>query len=236
MATGLELLAAEITSCVRCPRLVEWRERVAREKRRMYRDEDYWGRPVPGFGDPAARILILGLAPGAHGANRTGRVFTGDRSGDFLYRTLHSVGLASQPESVGRDDGLVLHDAFISAACRCAPPDNKPLPQEIRNCRGWLERELVLLPRIRVVAALGRIAFDDYLSLLRDQGHIKSRSGCVFAHGRVHDLGMHQPKLISSYHPSQQNTQTGKLTLPMFREVFVEAIRLASLRDETAVL
>ncbi|MGD0619393.1 MAG: uracil-DNA glycosylase [Bryobacteraceae bacterium] len=236
MATGLELLAAEITSCVRCPRLVEWRERVAREKRRMYRDEDYWGRPVPGFGDPAARILILGLAPGAHGANRTGRVFTGDRSGDFLYRTLHSVGLASQPESVGRDDGLVLHDAFISAACRCAPPDNKPLPQEIRNCRGWLERELVLLPRIRVVAALGRIAFDDYLSLLRDQGHIKSRSGCVFAHGRVHDLGMHQPKLISSYHPSQQNTQTGKLTLPMFREVFVEAIRLASLRDEDTVL
>jgi uracil-DNA glycosylase family 4 len=209
---------------------------VAREKRRMYRDEDYWGRPVPGFGDPAARILILGLAPGAHGANRTGRVFTGDRSGDFLYRTLHSVGLASQPESVGRDDGLVLHDAFISAACRCAPPDNKPLPQEIRNCRGWLERELVLLPRIRVVAALGRIAFDDYLSLLRDQGHIKSRSGCVFAHGRVHDLGMHQPKLISSYHPSQQNTQTGKLTLPMFREVFVEAIRLASLRDEDTVL
>ena len=236
MATGLELLAAEITSCVRCPRLVEWRERVAREKRRMYRNEDYWGRPVPGFGDPAARILILGLAPGAHGANRTGRVFTGDRSGDFLYRTLHSVGLASQPESVGRDDGLVLHDAFISAACRCAPPDNKPLPQEIRNCRGWLERELVLLPRIRVVAALGRIAFDDYLSLLRDQGHIKSRSGCVFAHGRVHDLGMHQPKLISSYHPSQQNTQTGKLTLPMFREVFVEAIRLASLRDEDTVL
>jgi uracil-DNA glycosylase family 4 len=235
MATGLELLAAEITSCVRCPRLVEWRERVAREKRRMYRDEDYWGRPVPGFGDPAARILILGLAPGAHGANRTGRVFTGDRSGDFLYRTLHSVGLASQPESVGRDDGLVLHDAFISAACRCAPPDNKPLPQEIRNCRGWLERELVLLPRIRVVAALGRIAFDDYLSLLH-QGHIKSRSGFVFAHGRVHDLGMHQPKLISSYHPSQQNTQTGKLTLPMFREVFVEAIRLASLRDEDTVL
>jgi len=236
MATGLELLAAEITSCVRCPRLVEWRERVAREKRRMYRDEDYWGRPVPGFGDPAARILIVGLAPGAHGANRTGRVFTGDRSGDFLYRTLHSVGLASQPESVGRDDGLVLHDAFISAACRCAPPDNKPLPQEIRNCRGWLERELVLLPRIRVVAALGRIAFDDYLSLLRDQGHIKSRSGFAFAHGRVHDLGMHQPKLISSYHPSQQNTQTGKLTLPMFREVFVEAIRLASLRDEDTVL
>jgi len=207
----------------------EWRERVAREKRRMYRDQDYWGRPVSGFGDPAARILILGLAPGAHGANRTGRMFTGDRSGDFLYRTLHSVGLASQPESVGRDDGLVLRDIFVSAACRCAPPDNKPLPVEIRNCRGWLERELALLPRINVVVALGRIAFDDYLTLLRDRGGIEKRSGFVFAHGRVHHLGPHQPKLISSYHPSQQNTQTGKLTLDMFREVFVEAIRLANL-------
>jgi uracil-DNA glycosylase family 4 len=236
MATGLELLAGEITSCTQCPRLVEWRERVAREKRRMYREEDYWGRPVPGFGDPAARILILGLAPGAHGANRTGRMFTGDRSGDFLYGTLHSVGLASQPESVGRDDGLVLHEVFISAACRCAPPDNKPLPEEIRNCRGWLERELALLPRTRVVVALGRIAFDDYLNLLRDRGGLKSRSGFVFAHGRVHDPGPDAPKLISSYHPSQQNTQTGKLTFDMFREVFVEAIRLANPRDETAVL
>jgi uracil-DNA glycosylase len=236
MATGLELLAGEITHCTRCLRLVEWRERVAREKRRMYRDQDYWGRPVPGFGDPAARILILGLAPGAHGANRTGRMFTGDRSGDFLYRTLHSVGLASQPESFGRDDGLVLYDVFISAACRCAPPDNKPLPVEIRNCRGWLKRELALLPRMNVVVALGRIAFDDYLALLRDEGHIKRRSGFVFAHGRVHNVDPHQPKLISSYHPSQQNTQTGKLTFDMFRDVFVEAIRLASLRDETAVL
>jgi uracil-DNA glycosylase family 4 len=236
MVTGLELLAGEITRCTKCPRLVEWREQVAREKRRMYRDHDYWGRPVPGFGDPAARILILGLAPGAHGANRTGRMFTGDRSGDFLYRTLHSVGLASQPESVDRDDGLVLHDVFISAACRCAPPDNKPLPEEIRNCRGWLEREMALLPRIRVVVALGRIAFDDYLTLLRDRGDIGSRSGLVFAHGRVHDLGARQPKLISSYHPSQQNTQTGKLTFDVFREVFVEAIRLVSLRDEDTVL
>ena len=236
MATGLELLAGEITSCTQCPRLVEWRERVAREKRRMYRDQDYWGRPVPGFGDPAARILILGLAPGAHGANRTGRMFTGDRSGDFLYRTLHAVGLASQPESVGRDDGVFLHDAFISAACRCVPPDNKPLPEEIRNCRGWLERELALLRRIRVVVALGRIAFDDYLTLLRDRGNLRSRSGFAFAHGRVHDPGPGASKLISSYHPSQQNTQTGKLTFPMFQEVFVEAIRLANPRDETAVL
>ncbi len=236
MATGLEDLAGEITRCTKCPRPVEWRERVAREKRRMYRDQDYWGRPVPGFGDPAARILILGLAPGAHGANRTGRMFTGDRSGDFLYRALHSVGLASQPESVGRNDGLVLHDVFISAACRCAPPDNKPLPEEIRNCRGWLEREMALLPRVSVVVALGRIAFDDYLTLVRDRGDIESRSGVVFAHGRVHDLGMHRPKLISSYHPSQQNTQTGKLTFPMFQKVFVEAIRLAGLQDETAVL
>lgn len=235
-ADWLTVLNREVVACTRCPRLVAYRQEVARVKRRAYLGWEYWGKPVPGFGDPHARVLVMGLAPGAHGSNRTGRPFTGDASGNFMYPVLYEVGFASQPTATDRNDGMKLKDLYITAAVRCAPPDNKPLPQEIRNCRGWLERELVLLPRIRVVAALGRIAFDDYLSLLRDQGHIKSRSGCVFAHGRVHDLGMHQPKLISSYHPSQQNTQTGKLTLPMFREVFVEAIRLASLRDEDTVL
>ncbi|MGA3024941.1 MAG: uracil-DNA glycosylase [Bryobacteraceae bacterium] len=227
MASRLDILAGEIARCTRCPRLVAYRERVAREKRRRYRDEDYWGRPVPGFGDPAARILILGLAPGAHGSNRTGRMFTGDRSGDFLYGTLHSAGLASQPESVRRGDGLLLRDVFISAACRCAPPVNKPTPEEIRNCRPWLERELALLERVRVVVALGRIAFGDYLTLLHDEGRIQRRSAFVFGHNRVHQTGPDLPWLISSYHPSQQNTQTGKLTPAMFREVFVEALRLA---------
>jgi len=229
MPTALDILEDEITRCRLCPRLVTYREQVAREKRRMYRDEEYWGRPVPGFGDPAARILILGLAPGAHGANRTGRMFTGDRSGDFLYGTLHSVGLASQPDSTRRDDGLTVRDVFISAACRCAPPDNKPLPDEIRNCRSWLERELLLLPHIRVVVALGRIAFDDYLALLHGAGRIRRRSAFVFAHNRVHQTGPGLPKLMSSYHPSQQNTQTGKLTRDMFQNVFTEAIRLANL-------
>ncbi len=218
----LDVLNRRITECTRCPRLVEYRERVAREKRRMYREHDYWGRPVPGFGDPDARILILGLAPAAHGANRTGRMFTGDRSGDFLYSALYSVGLASQPESIRRGDGLELRDVYISASVRCAPPDNKPTPEEIRNCRPWLEDELDLLKAVRVVVALGRIAFNDYLALL----HVRAAS-LQFAHNRVHQLGPGLPALISSYHPSQQNTQTGKLTMPMFREVFEQALRLS---------
>lgn len=222
----LTVLEQQITTCTRCPRLVEYRERIAREKRRAFRDEDYWGRPVPAFGDPAARIVIIGLAPAAHGANRTGRMFTGDSSGNFLYRTLYSVGLASQPESIRRDDGLQLHNVFITAAARCAPPDNKPTPDELRNCFPYLMRELELLPQVRVVVALGRIAFDAYLRVLRDRGVAIRRADVVFGHNRVHRIG--GTILLSSYHPSQQNTSTGKLTFPMFQEVFRNATELAS--------
>jgi len=223
MRGKLIALERQITECTRCPRLVEYRERVAVEKRRAFRDQEYWGRPVPAFGDPNAEILIIGLAPAAHGANRTGRMFTGDRSGDFLYRALYSVGLASQPESVSIGDGLKLKNVFITAAARCAPPDNKPTPAEIQNCRPYLALELELLKTVRVVVALGRIAFDDYLTLLRIRGDIERRSDFVFAHNRLHDFGESRPKLISSYHPSQQNTSTGKLSFEMLRDVFVQA-------------
>jgi len=193
---------------------------VARIKRRAYRDQEYWGRPVPSFGDPDASLLILGLAPGAHGANRTGRVFTGDRSGDQLYRVLHATGFASQAASLSREDGLRLNGAYITAAVHCAPPGNKPALEEIRNCRGYLERELDSLPNLRAVVALGKIAFDVYLSILRDRGVIRSRSAFVFAHNAVHRIGPGQPVLVSSYHPSQQNTSTGKLTEKMLLDVF----------------
>jgi uracil-DNA glycosylase family 4 len=196
---------------------------VARIKRRAYRDEEYWGRPVPSFGDPDASLLILGLAPGAHGANRTGRVFTGDRSGDLLYRVLHATGFASQAASTSREDGLRLKGAYITAAVHCAPPGNKPAPEEIRNCRGYLERELDSLPNLRAVVALGKIAFDVYLSILRDRGIIRSRSAFVFAHNAAHPIGPGHPVLVSSYHPSQQNTSTGKLTEKMLLDVFRRA-------------
>ena len=195
-------------------------------KRRAYRDQDYWARPVPGFGDPHARMLLVGLAPGAHGANRTGRMFTGDSSGNFLYRALFETGFASQPTSVSRDDGLVLTGAYIGAAVRCAPPDNKPLPEEIRNCRPYLEKDLELLRNLKVVVALGRLAFDVYLAILRDQDKITRRSDFVFGHNQVHRTGPGQPVLISSFHPSQQNTSTGKLTDAMLRAVFLHARRL----------
>jgi uracil-DNA glycosylase family 4 len=227
---ALEILNRKIVACHKCPRLVEYRAQIARVKRRAYRDSEYWAKPVPGFGDPNARLLLIGLAPGAHGANRTGRVFTGDSSGVFLYKIMYETGFASQPASISRDDGLTLIDAYISAAVRCAPPDNKPLPEEIRNCRPYLERELELLKDVRAVVALGKLAFDAYLSILLDEGRIDRRADFVFAHDREHHTGAGQPILISSYHPSQQNTSTGKLTADMFRAVFVRAKRLLSPR------
>ena len=210
----------EIIACARCPRLVAYRAEVGRVKRRAYRDWDYWAKPVPGFGDPRARLLLIGLAPGAHGANRTGRMFTGDSSGDFLYKVLHATGFASQPTSTSRDDGLKLRDAYISAVARCAPPGNKLALEEIRACRPYLVRDLELLDRVQEVVALGRIAFDVYLGILREQGKIARRSAFLFGHNAVHETGPGQPLLISSYHPSQQNTSTGKLTEAMLREVF----------------
>ncbi len=202
------------------------REEVARNKRRAYRNCEYWGKPVPSFGDPYARILIVGLAPAAHGANRTGRMFTGDRSGDFLFRALYNEGLASQPYSVDRNDGLVLNDVYISAAVRCAPPGNKPAPDEIATCRQYLEREMDMLTDVKVVIALGKLAFDDYLSALKSRGVIERRSAFLFGHKKEHRTGSRQPVLLSSYHPSQQNTQTGKLTEEMFRAVFARAKEL----------
>jgi len=213
----------EVVECERCQRLTEHCRNMAAVKRRAYRDWDYWGRPVPSFGDPHARLLILGLAPAAHGANRTGRMFTGDRSGDFLYRALFETGFASQAESVSRDDGLKLTGAYITASAHCAPPDNKPAPEELANCRVYLERELDLLKQVRVVVALGKLAFDTYLKILRDRGRIKSLTPFAFGHGAEHRIGEGVPLLIASYHPSQQNTSTGKLTAEMLRAVFERA-------------
>jgi uracil-DNA glycosylase family 4 len=224
----LRILNREIVACERCPRLREYCRRVAEEKRRAYRDWTYWGKPVPPFGDPDARLLVIGLAPAAHGANRTGRMFTGDRSGDFLYRALYETGFASEPESRSREDGLTLAGAYITAAVRCAPPDNKPRPDEFRNCRPYLEREFDLLKDLRVVVALGRIAFDTYLAILRDRGVIRSRSPYAFGHNVEHRIADATPVLIGSYHPSQQNTSTGRLTAPMLREVFERARAILS--------
>jgi uracil-DNA glycosylase family 4 len=223
--SALRQLAATVIACQRCPRLIAHCRKVAEVKRRAYRDWEYWGKPVPGFGDPEAKLLIIGLAPAAHGANRTGRMFTGDRSGDFLYKALYNTGFASQPASRSRDDGLFLREAYVTAIVRCAPPGNKPAPQEIRNCREYLERELVLLSNVQVVVALGRVAFDGYLSILRDRGVIRSRAAFHFGHNREHRTATSQPLLISSYHPSQQNTSTGKLTGHMLHQVFVRARR-----------
>jgi len=216
-------LLREIIECQRCPRLISYCREVATAKRRAYLDWDYWGRPVPSFGDPSARLLILGLAPGAHGANRTGRMFTGDRSGDFLYRSLHKAGFASQPESRSADDGLELHDAWITASIHCAPPGNKPWPEEFRNCRPYFERELDLLRNVRVVVVLGKIALDTYLSVLKSHGAIARIADFRFGHDLLYDL---EPALLCSYHPSQQNTSTGKLTQEMLDAIFLRAAKI----------
>ena len=215
-------LESAVTTCRRCPRLVAWREKVAREKRRAFRDQEYWGRPVPGWGDADARLLVLGLAPAAHGANRTGRLFTGDESGRWLYRALWRAGFASQPDSVGRGDGLELRDCFVTAIVRCAPPTNAPTPAERASCRRWLEPEIDLLPRIRVVVALGQLAYDQAYRVWRDRGALVPRPRPTFAHAAEVPLGA-GPVLLASYHPSQQNTFTGRLTEPMLDAIFARA-------------
>jgi len=224
MGDTLQKLNKEIVACRKCSRLVRYRERVASERRRAYRECTYWGKPVPGFGDPHARLLILGLAPAAHGANRTGRMFTGDRSGDFLYKGLYRAGFASQPTSVGLTDGLELTDAYITATLRCAPPANKPLPSETARCLPYFERELELIEP-RAVLALGFIAMRSYLTLLRKQGKLLNLSRLKFRHGFSYELGPHLPRLFLSYHPSQQNTFTGRLTEAMLRSVLDEIRR-----------
>lgn len=222
----LACLHAEVVACTRCPRLVEYRERIAREKRRAYRDQQYWGKPVPGWGDPQARVLVLGLAPGAHGSNRTGRPFTGDGSGYFMYPVLYRAGFASQPNATSIDDGLQLRGLYITAAVRCAPPANKPLPVEIQNCSRFLDREIAALKDVRVVVALGKIGFDAYLAHLQRRDLVQSKAAYAFGHGAHYKMPDGRV-LIASYHPSLQNTNTGKLTEAMFLEVFRKAARLA---------
>jgi uracil-DNA glycosylase family 4 len=223
-ARELERLAAEIVACRSCPRLVEWRERVARDKTVRFADQTYWGRPVPGFGDPAAGILVVGLAPAAHGGNRTGRIFTGDRSGDFLFGSLHRVGLSNRPTSVSRDDGLRLIRAYLSAVNRCAPPGNKPTPAERDTCLPFLAREIAALEGLRVLVALGAFAWDGALRALSAVGH-PTRPRPRFGHAAEAAVGPFV--LLGSYHPSQQNTFTGKLTPQMLDAVFERAARLA---------
>ncbi len=233
MSKNWEALNREIIHCRACPRLVAWREQVAREKRRAYKDWDYWGRPVPGLGDTAGRVFIVGLAPGAHGANRTGRMFTGNGSGDTLFGSLHRTGLANQPTSRRRGDGLRLADAFITAVARCAPPGNRPTAAELTACRPFLEREWQLMPQVQVVVALGHMAFNGCLKLLRAHGYDLPR--LKFGHGVHYPLqGPGQPArhLLASYHPSRQNTQTGRLTEAMLDDVFELARSLVSRADQ----
>jgi uracil-DNA glycosylase family 4 len=231
--TSWDELEARVINCRLCPRLVAWREETARVKRRMYRDEEYWGRPVPGWGDRNARLLIVGLAPAAHGGNRTGRVFTGDSSGDFLYAALHRAGFANQPVSRHMGDGLALRDAYIAAAARCAPPDNKPTPEELATCRPYLAQEIALLDRLEVIVALGRIGYEAVLKVYDARAGFLGRAALLpqFAHAAVIRLGAsgpgdRLPTVVTSYHPSRQNTQTGRLTAAMFDEVWAKAAAL----------
>lgn len=227
-ASALDLLRESIITCELCPRLRAYCTTIGELRRKAYRDESYWARPVPGFGDPHARILLLGLAPGAHGANRTGRPFTGDGSGNFMFPVLHSVGLASQPTGTGRDDGLRLRHAWIGSVVRCAPPADKPTSQEVRNCSVHLSRELALLPKVRVVVCLGKIAWDGYLAHLQGLGVVERRSAYLFGHAAEYRLpnGLH---LLGSYHPSLRNTNTGRLDAVRFTRIFVRARELAGL-------
>jgi uracil-DNA glycosylase len=222
---AFERIEADVVACRRCPRLNAWREEAARRRPRRFAGETYWALPVPAFGDPLGRIVIVGLAPAAHGGNRTGRIFTGDESGRFLFAALHGVGLANQPESIARDDGLALSGGFITATARCAPPDNRPLPSELDNCREYMRRELAIMPRPRVLVALGAIAFASCLGILAEEGSIVPRPRPRFAHGARFDIG--GDVLLATYHPSQQNTFTGKLTQPMLRAVLRSAVREA---------
>jgi uracil-DNA glycosylase len=225
---SLDRLRTDVCDCRRCPRLVSWREQVAVEKRASYRDEEYWGRPISGFGEPDARVLVLGLAPAAHGANRTGRVFTGDRSGDWLFRAMHRAGLANQPQSVAVDDGLALRDAWVTAAVKCAPPDNKPLPGERDECRPFLRRELALLDDVRVVVCLGAFAYE----VACHEFGVRPRP--KFGHLAEVATPDGGPVLMCSFHPSQQNTFTGRLTEPMLDAVFTRAIELADVATRSA--
>jgi uracil-DNA glycosylase family 4 len=220
---SFSILNNQVSVCGLCPRLVAHREEIGRVRRRAYRDETYWSRPLTGFGDISARLLLIGLAPGAHGANRTGRMFTGDRSGDFLYRALWETGFANRPESVSREDGLRLRDAYITAPVRCVPPDNKPSREEILECRPYLIRELALLTRVKLIVVLGGIALDAYLSVLQQQGVLKSRALFRFAHGATYATHPGGPPVLACYHPSQQNTSTKRLTAEMLREIFQRA-------------
>jgi uracil-DNA glycosylase family 4 len=219
-----EELNREVVDCTKCPRLVEYRQEVARVKRRAYRDLDYWGKPVPGFGDEKARVLIVGLAPGAHGSNRTGRMFTGDDSGRFLYGALHKMGFANQPVATGREDGLLLKEIYITAVGRCAPPDNKPSAAELTNCQPYLEREMDLLGQLQGVVALGKIAYDAMYKLLKVRGYALPL--VPFAHGAFTESSNSSFWLLGSYHPSRQNTQTGRLTVAMFDSIWQRVNKL----------
>jgi len=221
---SLQSICNEVISCHLCPRLVGWREQVGVEKRKAFRDHEYWAKPVPGFGDPNARVLLLGLAPGAHGSNRTGRMFTGDDSGRFLYAALHRAGFANQPESLAQNDGLMVNDLWITAVCRCVPPDNKPTSSEIVNCHSYLTREINCLPGLEGIVVFGKIAFDAAMGMYE-----KGKENLKFGHGVFYPAGDCRPWILASYHPSRQNTQTGRLTPMMFDQIWIEVRKLLTI-------